>query len=298
MSDLLWVSQAEAGGVFDVAGGLNFLTQQGAPSRLPPGRCSLLPPRTQRHGRNIPRLPPNDQSTLLNAVHRHHHRSGGRKFTLNGFLENVQSTDLERLMNAGSLEAVVGESFLNSIDLSGLPPADLTVEIVLPNWATTVDGTSTIVLTKSIESSSSLDLSLTGLNPYDWEHEITNDDGRVVCYANQSTCVESDVKFDLSKVNFNEWSASISVTDGTRGEIEHLSGGFRGRPTLPQRHGHPRAVKWKRSPRICCASSSTSQAAWTTRWAPPLNCRGAPTRTSRSTSTTATIWNLKQPGRR
>ena len=42
MSDLLWVSQAEAGGVFDVAGGLNFLTQQGAPSRLPPGRCSTI----------------------------------------------------------------------------------------------------------------------------------------------------------------------------------------------------------------------------------------------------------------
>ena len=111
---------------------------------------------------------------------------GDENSTLNGFLENVQSTDLERLMNAGfSLEAVVGESFLNSIDLSGLPPADLTVEIVLPNWVTTVDGTSTIVLTKSIESSSSLDLSLTGLNPYDWEHEITNDDGRVVCYANR-----------------------------------------------------------------------------------------------------------------
>ena len=152
---------------------------------------------------------------------------GDENSTLNGFLENVQSTDLERLMNAGfSLEAVVGESFLNSIDLSGLPPADLTVEIVLPNWVTTVDGTSTIVLTKSIESSSSLDLSLTGLNPYDWEHEITNDDGRVVCYANQSTCVESDVKFDLSKVNFNEWSASISVTMALEAKLSIYRVGF------------------------------------------------------------------------
>ena len=39
------------------------------------------------------------------------------------------------------------------------------------------DGTSTITLTKSLEASSSLDLSLTGLDPYDWEHEITNEDG-------------------------------------------------------------------------------------------------------------------------
>ena len=97
------------------------------------------------------------------------------------FLENVQASDLERLMNAGfSIEAVIGESFLNAIDLSGLPPADLTVDIILPDWVTTVDGTSTITLTKSLEAASSLDLSLTGLDPYDWEHEITNDEGRVV----------------------------------------------------------------------------------------------------------------------
>ena len=51
------------------------------------------------------------------------------------FLENVQASDLERLMNAGfSIEAVIGESFLNAIDLSGLPPADLTVDIILPDW--------------------------------------------------------------------------------------------------------------------------------------------------------------------
>ena len=51
------------------------------------------------------------------------------------FLENVQASDLERLMNAGfSIEALIGESFLNAVDLSGLPPADLTVEIILPDW--------------------------------------------------------------------------------------------------------------------------------------------------------------------
>ena len=39
-------------------------------------------------------------------------------------------------MNAGfSIEAVIGESFLNAIDLSGLPPADLTVDIILPDWS-------------------------------------------------------------------------------------------------------------------------------------------------------------------
>ena len=147
--------------------------------------------------------------------------------TLNGFLENIQSSDLERLMNAGfSIEAMIGSSFLNEIPLDGLPPAELTVEIILPDWVTTVDGTSTIVLTKTLDESSSLNLSLTGIDPYDWEHEILNEDGRVLCYANQSTCVQSDVEFDLSKVNFNEWSASLSVTMALDVELSIYRLGF------------------------------------------------------------------------
>ena len=228
MSDLLWVSQAEAGGVFDVAGGLNFSHSAGCTEPVAAGQ--VLHYCLQGPNAMDETYPVYLQTTSQPFSMRFIDiiiAQGDENSTLNGFLENVQSTDLERLMNAGfSLEAVVGESFLNSIDLSGLPPADLTVEIVLPNWVTTVDGTSTIVLTKSIESSSSLDLSLTGLNPYDWEHEITNDDGRVVCYANQSTCVESDVKFDLSKVNFNEWSASISVTMALEAKLSIYRVGF------------------------------------------------------------------------
>ena len=227
MSDLLWVSQAE-GGVFDVAGGLNFSHSAGCTEPVAAGQ--VLHYCLQGPNAMDETYPVYLQTTSQPFSMRFIDiiiAQGDENSTLNGFLENVQSTDLERLMNAGfSLEAVVGESFLNSIDLSGLPPADLTVEIVLPNWVTTVDGTSTIVLTKSIESSSSLDLSLTGLNPYDWEHEITNDDGRVVCYANQSTCVESDVKFDLSKVNFNEWSASISVTMALEAKLSIYRVGF------------------------------------------------------------------------
>ena len=149
------------------------------------------------------------------------------KSTINGFLENIQSSDLERLMNSGfSLEALIGGSFLNDIPLDGLPPAELTVEIILPNWVTTVDGSSTIVLTKTIEETSSLNLSLTGIDPYDWEHEIVNEEGRVLCYANQSTCVQSDVEFDLSKVNFNEWSASLSVTMALDVELSIYRLGF------------------------------------------------------------------------
>ena len=77
-----------------------------------------------------------------------------------------------------------------------------------------------------MDQSGSLNLSLTGLDPYDWEHEITNEDGIVVCLANQSTCIESDVAFDLSSVNFNEWSASFSVTMALEANLNIYRIGF------------------------------------------------------------------------
>ena len=228
MSDLQWVSQSDGTGIFDAEGGLNYSHSTGCTEPVAAGQVlhyCLQGPNAmdETHPIYLQTTSQPFSMRFIDIII----AQGDENSTLNSFLENVQSTDLERLMNAGfSLEALIGESFLNSIDLSGLPPVDLTVEIILPNWVTTVDGTSTIVLTKSVEASSSLNLSLTGLDPYDWEHEITNDEGRVVCYANQSTCVESDVNFDLSKVNFNEWSASISVTMALEAELSIYRIGF------------------------------------------------------------------------
>ena len=69
-------------------------------------------------------------------------------------------------------------------------------------------------------------MSLTGIEPYNWEHEIKDEDGRVLCHANQSTCVQSDVAFDLASVNFNEWSGSFSVTMALDAELSIYRVGF------------------------------------------------------------------------
>ena len=229
MSDLQWVSVADGTGIYDSVGGLNYSHTAGCSEPVAAGQVlhyCLQGPNAMDETYPI-YLQTTSQPFSMRFIDIIIAQIDDENSSVVDFLENVQSSDLERLMNAGfSIEALIGESFLNTIDLSGLPPADLTVEIILPNWVTTVDGTSSITLTKTVDQSGSLDLSLTGLDPYDWEHEITDEDGRVLCYANQSTCIESDVAFDLSKVNFNEWSASFSVTMALEAELSIYRIGF------------------------------------------------------------------------
>ena len=229
MSDLQWVSSTDGTGIFDSEGGLNYSHSTGCSEPIAAGQVLhyCLEGANAMNGNYPIYLQTTSQPFSMRFIDIIIAQMDDENSSVVDFLENVQSTDLERLMNAGfSIEAIIGESFLNTIDLSGLPPADLTVEIILPNWVTTVDGTSTIVLTKTVDQSGSLNLSLTGLDPYDWEHEITHEDGRVLCYANQSTCIESDVAFDLSSVNFNEWSASFSVTMALEAELSIYRIGF------------------------------------------------------------------------
>ena len=229
MSDLQWVSTTDGTGIFDSAGGLNYSHSTGCTEPVAAGQVlhyCLEGPNAMDETYPI-YLQTTSQPFSMRFIDIIIAQIDDSNSSVVDFLENVQASDLERLMNAGfSIEALIGGEFLNAVDLSGLPPADLTVDIILPDWVTTVDGTSTISLTKSLEASSSLDLSLTGLDPYDWEHEIVDEDGRVLCYANQSTCVESDVAFDLSSVNFNEWSGSFSVTMALDAELSIYRIGF------------------------------------------------------------------------
>ena len=229
MSDLQWVSTTDGTGIFDSAGGLNYSHSTGCTEPVAAGQVlhyCLEGPNAMDETYPI-YLQTTSQPFSMRFIDIIIAQIDDSNSSVVDFLENVQASDLERLMNAGfSIEALIGGELLNAVDLSGLPPADLTVDIILPDWVTTVDGTSTITLTKSLEASSSLDLSLTGLDPYDWEHEIVDEDGRVLCYANQSTCVESDVAFDLSSVNFNEWSGSFSVTMALDAELSIYRIGF------------------------------------------------------------------------
>ena len=68
------------------------------------------------------------------------------------YVEVIQESDLRNLFNSGiSIESVLPGDFLDSVIPEDLPPAELTLEIILPNWVRTIDGNDSIILQKTLE---------------------------------------------------------------------------------------------------------------------------------------------------
>ena len=220
MSDLQWVSSTEAVGAFEQPGGLNYSHTTGCtePVAVDQDLHYCLSGQVAMDASYPVYLQTTSQPfsmSLIDILQEYNSND-----MIDSFLDNVQQRDLERLMNAGlSLETVINSSYLDTIVPSNLPPSELTVEIRMPSWVVNNEGTSSIFLQKTIQGTQETDVSFRGTDPYDWEHEITNDDDQVLCYANQSTCISSAIQFDWSEFNLNEWSQSVSFTFALEAEV-------------------------------------------------------------------------------
>ena len=222
MSDLEWVSEADGTGNFEQPGGLNYTHSAGCSEPVVSGQelnyClegsvamdATYPVYLQTTSAPI-------QNMSLISILKEYNTNE----KIDDFLGGVQQNDLERLMNSGiTLETVLDSSYLDDIIPDGLPPSELTVEILVPSWITTLDGSSKIILTKTIEGTQSTDISFTGTGPsYSWESEIKNEEGDVICYANQTTCINSKIDLDWEKFSLNEWSQSVSFTFALDAEL-------------------------------------------------------------------------------
>ena len=134
---------------------------------------------------------------------------------LKDMLTAINEEKLERLFNSNiTIETVLEASVLDSVIPDILPSASLAIEIVLPSWIETKDGGSSIIIERSVDGTQNTDLSFKGTNPYEWDHEIfaEDDDEKVLCYANQTTCVISHVEFDWSNFGIHEWTQAVSFT--------------------------------------------------------------------------------------
>ena len=222
MSDLEWVSESDGTGNFEQPGGLNYSHSTGCSEPILSGQelnyClegavamdATYPVYLQTTSAPI------ENMNLISILKEYNTND-----MVDDFLDGVQQNDLERLMNSGiTLETVLDSSYLDDIIPSNLPPSELTVEILVPSWITTLDGSSKIILTKTIEGSQETDISFTGTGPsYSWESEIKNEQDDVICYANQSTCINSQITLDWEKFNLNEWSQSVSFTFALDAEL-------------------------------------------------------------------------------
>ena len=142
-----------------------------------------------------------------------------------GFMNSVSGDDLSKLLNSGlefstvlSDEAM--ETFVGSLLPNGIS-ADLTMEILLPSWASTPQGGDSIVLSYRASGSHSGAIGLAGSDSFYWNHPICKDTvpsscfdggGDTVCPSTSKSCAYLDVDMDLGKVSFASLPLSKGVT--------------------------------------------------------------------------------------
>ena len=145
-----------------------------------------------------------------------------------GFMNSVSGDDLSKLLNSGlefstvlSDEAM--DAFLGSLLPNGIS-ADLTMEIVLPSWASTTQGGDSIVLNYRASGVHSGVIGLTGSDSFFWNHAICRDTvqsacfdggGDTVCPSTSKSCAYMDVDMDVGKVSF----ANLPLTKGATVEF-------------------------------------------------------------------------------
>ena len=139
----------------------------------------------------------------------------------------ITQEDLEAILNGVVLSGEFNSSSLIDWMEDQLPRADVTLEIILPDYIRSTEGNpETIRFTHTIGSPQDQSISITGAQPYDWRHAICrgSDCGLnsldLVCGPNQRTCVGLNVDVELSNLDINEWSQSIDITAG--GQMEFL----------------------------------------------------------------------------
>lgn len=218
MNDLYWVSDALADGL-PIAGGLNYTHSSDC----------LESPQSQQRNYCVQGTP------AMSAEYPVYLRSTSQPFSMSlidilknnfddgdllEYVEVLQESDLRNLLNSGlSIESVLPSTYLDSVIPEDLPPAELTLEIILPTWVRTIEGEDRLTLTKSLEGSQDVDISLAGTDAYDWRTAIRDEDMNVVCTTLQRTCISSKIELDISALRINEWSQSVSLDVALDAEV-------------------------------------------------------------------------------
>ena len=219
MNPLYWVSDGLVDGL-EPPGGLNYTHTTGCTEVAPPGQdlhyclrgSSAM---TSEYPVYLRSTSQPFSGSLLDIL-----KNNFDDGDLLEYVDVIQESDLRNLFNSGiSIESVLPGDFLDSVIPEDLPPAELTLEIILPNWVRTIDGDDSLVLQKTLGISSDIEISLAGTDPYDWRNEIRNEDMDVVCTTVQRTCINSAIELDVSALRINEWSQSVSMDFALDAEV-------------------------------------------------------------------------------
>ena len=219
MNDIYWVNDALSDGL-GTAGGLNYVhgtdCTEDNPFSYDLHYCLQGPTAMSNQYPVFLRSTSQPFSASLVQILKDNFGTGD----LAEYVDVIQESDLRDLFNSGiSIETVLPGDFLDSVIPDSLPPSELTLEIILPNWVKTIDGGDRLTFEKSLSATEDVEISLAGTDPYDWRTNIMDDDANIICTTIQRTCITSTMELDVSAFRINEWSQSVSLDFALDAEV-------------------------------------------------------------------------------
>ena len=220
MNQMYWVSDSVSDGLGEPTGGLNYSHTSGCSETIGAGQTLYY----CIQGGNA-----------MDGNHPVYLRSTSEPFPMKlldiidayvsdpdkqSILDVVTESHLRALMNTGfGIETSLSADFLSAVVPEDLPPSELTLEIILPTWIRTMEGTDRIILTDTISGNDDTNVSFTGTDPFDWRHNVTNTDGDVICTSQQPTCIGTSLMIDATQFNLHEWKQAISFEFALEAEM-------------------------------------------------------------------------------
>jgi hypothetical protein len=127
-------------------------------------------------------------------------------------IDVLTEDDFERVLNGGlTIQTSLDSDYLSAIVPANLPPSEVTLEIILPSWVRTADGSDRLILRDTIEGNQDNSISFAGTNPYDWRNVVRDDYQNVKCESTERTCVTSEVEMDAMSINLNEFTRTAAL---------------------------------------------------------------------------------------
>ena len=140
-------------------------------------------------------------------------------------LENVTEVaqeDLSAILSVLVYEHQVNTSFITDALPDWLPPTEIEVEVLLPDWiASDVGDPRTITLTASSRGGEEVAVALTGPNPYHrrWSDPICDvsaacgdNSADLICKSEWKSCINIEARVNIPDFAIHEWTQEIELT--------------------------------------------------------------------------------------